>query len=68
MPNLQANFEHSLIFFNSFLKFFFDLTKFEKWPVCISIQSALIVLAILMSLIDGLINKLVLIFFFEINL
>ena len=41
-----------------------DLTKFANFPVCISTQSDPKLNEVLISLIDGLMNKLVLIFFF----
>jgi len=40
MPIFDAKTAHFFIFENSLEIFFFDFTKFEKCPVCISTQSA----------------------------
>ena len=64
MPSFWASFELFLILISSFLIFFLDLIKFENLPVCISTQSVPISLEIIISLSDGLIKRLVLIFFF----
>ena len=64
MPKLFAKLVHFIIFFNSLECFFLDFTKLDNRPVWISTQSIFMDFEIMISEIEGLINKLVRIFLF----